>query len=114
MTNNTTENFWEAFAIPQEPPKPIMYRLYYDDAGNPLFYTMQEEEGNYIEIDQETFVKSPTHIKVVDGKIVHTQCKQYIKKLVPSDVGTPCSPTNVCIVVNESEPHIKWSIKNYE
>ena len=77
----TEEEFWAALA-PVEPPK-LSYRLYYDAAGRPLFWTMQEETGNYIEVDQETFHRQPKHIRVRDGKLVELVVTD-VKKLIPS------------------------------
>jgi hypothetical protein len=37
-----------------------------------------------------------------------------VTRLSPSDTGTPCHPDNVAIVVSETEPHQRWSIKTYE
>ena len=64
----TEEEFWAALAPPPA-PAPLCYRLYYDDQGMPLFYSMQDEPGNYIEIDQQMYSLSPTNIRIVDGQI---------------------------------------------
>jgi len=68
MSEMTPEEFWAALAPTTSLPVPI-YRLYYDDQGLPLFYSMQEDPGNYIEIDHETYANPPTHVRVVDGKL---------------------------------------------
>ena len=104
----TEEEFWAALA-PVNPPK-IFYRLYYDDRGRPLFYSMEDLPGNYIELDQETYQRAPSHARVRNGVFVEIVTEE-IKKLVPGEEGTSCSPQDICIVVDESEPHIKWSIK---
>ena len=49
---------------------PPEYRLYYDDEGFPLFYSVEQLPGNYIVVDQATYLSGPKHIKVVDGKLV--------------------------------------------
>ena len=112
MSEMTPEEFWAAMA-PVEAPAPLSYRLYYDDQGLPLFYTMQEEPGNYIEIDQITYANPPTHARVVDGKL-KVLIMNPIAKLVPGDYGTPCDVTDVCVVVAEDVPHTKWSIKKHD
>lgn len=108
----TEEEFWAALA-PQEPAPPPVYRLYHDDKGNPLFFSMEEVPGTYIEIDRETFISAPAQIKVVNGKIKYFQTIAH-PKLVPGDHGKPCAPSDVCVVVTEEQPHIKWSLKTYE
>jgi hypothetical protein len=107
----TEEEFWAALA-PSTPAKPI-YRLYHDDAGRPLFWTMQNEPGNYIDVDQEIFWRQPKHVRVRDGKLIEIVVTD-VKKLIPGDSGTCCDPRDVCIVVDSHHPHIKWSIKENE
>lgn len=104
----TAEEFWAALA-PAEPP-PKSYRLYYDERGRPLFWTMQNEPGNYIEIDADTYQRQPKHIRVRDGKLVEL-ITQEIKKLIPGNAGTCCDPRDVCVVVTDNQPNIKWSLK---
>lgn len=114
MSQETTDNFWAAIAAwaPPPPPAPIFYRLYYDDQGRPLFYTMEDLPGNYIDVDRETYVISPTEVRVVDGKLVRVYRKQF-NKLRPGTDGTPCATNNVSIVVDTAEPHINWSLNNH-
>ena len=108
--NETTDNFWDvwnSFKWP-DPPK-IFWRLYHDDQGRPLFYSMEDLPGNYIDVDAECFAISPMNVKVVNGQLTYIDTKTY-NKLVPNDHGTPCSPDNICIVVPEDQPHIRWSL----
>ena len=107
----TEEEFWAALA-PVPPAPPPMYRLYHDEKGSPLFFSMEDLPGTYIDVDRETFISAPTQIKVVDGKIKYIQTFLY-PKLVPSDHGKSCHPADVCIIVNEEDPHVKWSLKTY-
>jgi len=93
-------------------PEPVFYRLYYQD-GVPLFYSMEDLPGTYIEIDAETFSKSPMHVRVRDGRLVESIWRTTVK-LVPGDTGTACHPDNVAIVVAETEPHQRWSKQTYE
>lgn len=94
-------------------PKPVFYRLYHDDAGNPLFYSMADTPGTYIEIDCETFVKNSMHVKVVNSKVIEVTWK-VTNKVVPSNMGVACDPRDVAIVVNGNTPNQKWNRKTYE
>ena len=105
------DEFWSILhAMPE--PQPVFFRLYHQD-GVPLFYSMEDLPGTYIEIDAETFSRSPMHVRVHDGRLVESIQRTTVK-LVPSDTGTPCYPDNVAIVVPETEPHQRWSKQTYE
>jgi hypothetical protein len=106
-----TDEFWSILhAMPE--PKPVFFRLYHL-GGVPLFYSMEDVPGTYIEIDAETFSRSPMHVRVRDGRLVES-IWQTTTRLVPSDTGTACHPDNVAIVVAETEPHQRWSKQTYE
>ena len=93
--------------------EPIQYRLYHDEHGAPLFYSMEDKPGTYIEIDAKTFARAPLHARVKDGKLIEAKW-QVSSKLIPGDSGTPCHPSDVAIVVKDSEEHTRWKIKIYE
>jgi hypothetical protein len=108
----TEQEFWAILqAMPE--PKPIFYRLYYNDNGDPVVYTMQDLPGKYIDIDHETYALSSYDVKVVDGKLVKIIPKIYTRKLVPG-TGTACAPKDITVVVDQTHPHTKWSIKQNE
>ena len=108
----TDQEFWQALA-PGAEPDPPFFRLYHDAQGWPLFYSMQNEPGNYISIDRETYQNPPKHVRVVDGTLKMLRNSQS-DKLVPSKVGTPCDSTDVCVVVGDQTDHIKWNLKTYD
>lgn len=103
------QEFWAALAPLPEVPAPL-YRLYYDELGNPLFYSMEDLPGKYIAIDHTMFVNPPKHIKIIDGKLVILKIAN-VSKLHPTGEGTPCHPKDVSIVVKETEANVKWSLK---
>ena len=108
----TPEQFWSILHNMPE-PKPVFYRLYYDADGMPLFYSMEDRPGTYIEIDQATFARGATNVRVRDGKLIEITWAT-TTKLVPGNSGSPCHPDNVAVIVAESQPHIRWSKRTYE
>ena len=105
----TPEEFWSILHdIPE--PKPIFWRLYYNDAGEPVCYSMEDQPGNYIDIDAETFALAPWNVRVVNGqlKYITTRTSQ---KIVPSTAGTQCHPQSVTVVVTQHGTH--WSKQTY-
>lgn len=112
--NETTKNFWEAWEQwNPEPPPPVFFRLYHDDHGFPLFYTMEDFPGNYIEVDAKTYQEGSHRVRVRNGQLVKI-AHSTVKKLTPGDAGIPCDPRDICVVVNKHHTHIKWSLKTNE
>jgi hypothetical protein len=111
LATMTPEEFWSILhAVPEVPP--ITHRLYYDDHGNPLLYTMEDLPGNYIDIDSETFFIGSYDVKVVNGQLVQHK-RVTSKKLVPGTNGTACHPNNI-LLVGDYDAATKWMIKTYE
>ena len=105
------QEFWSIWQASSAQTQDLNYRLYYDDQGYPLFYSMEQLPGNYIEIDRETFVASPKYIKVVNGKIKNTN-QPWLRKIVPDTAtGTTCSPFDVTVVVSQDQANTKWDYK---
>jgi len=114
MSEITEKEFWSILqTIPE--PKQIFYRLYYGDNGAPIIYSMEDLPGNYIDIDQQTYVLAPFNVRVLDGKLTYIKPVITVKKLQPTKVsGTACDPCDVCVVVSPDQPHVKWTIINNE
>jgi hypothetical protein len=108
----TPEEFWSILHNMPE-PRPVFYRLYHDDQGHPLFYSMADEPGTYIEIDQAIFSRGAMNVRVQDGQPVEITWAT-TTKLVPGNSGSPCHPDNVAVIVAENQPHTKWSKQTYE
>ena len=112
--NNSTENFFKAWAEwDRQEPNPVFFRLYYNEQGLPVTYSMEDLPGVYIEIDQATYSKNSYHVRVINGKLIHIDYINVYSKLHPGDSGTPCHPQDVAIVV-DTEPNIKWKKVTYE
>jgi hypothetical protein len=112
--NDTTENFFKAWAEwDRQEPDPVFFRLYHDEQGSPVVYSMEDLPGTYIEIDQATYAKNSYQVRVINGKLIHIDYAKVYSKLRPGDSGTPCHPQDVAIVV-DTEPNIKWKKVTYE
>lgn len=111
MTEEEFFTIWQnqKSATPTEPE----YRLYHDDEGFPLFFSMESVPGNYIIVDRDTYHNSPKHIRVIDGKIVVYKTV-FSKKLVPATTGVACAVNDVCVVVDSNQPHVAWCLKQQE
>lgn len=93
-------------------PAPVFYRLYHDADGRPLFYTMTDEPGTYIEIDQAAYILSSMRVRVRSGKLTEVAWRT-TQKLTPGKTGTPCDTHNVAIVTDNTHC-TKWSKRTYE
>ena len=109
----TPEEFWSILHAVPDTVEPIR-RLYYGDNGEPLFYSTEDLPGNYIDIDQATFNRASSQVRVVNGQLVSTAIHKTSRKLVPSTQGVACDSRDVCVVVNPEQTHTKWTIKTYE
>ena len=111
MTNETTENFLKVMAEFEWPDAVVpSYRLYYNEDGNPKCYSMEDLTGKYIEVDAETFAQRPWNVRVVDGKLHVIEPPVVVQKLSPNNkLGISCHPTDVCVVVPNNQPCIKWN-----
>ena len=107
----TPDEFWNVLhSVPE--PEPVFYRLYHNADGVPLFYTMEDLPGTYIEIDQDTYAGSSMRVRVRDDQLVELIWKT-TQKITPNGEGTPCDPDDVAIVTN-SQHNTKWSKRVYE
>jgi hypothetical protein len=112
MNNNEIfEDFWKTYVWPE--PSPIFYRLYYNDAGEPIAYSMEDQPGKYIEITAEQFAVSDPHVRVKNGQLIKLTSRT-VSKLIPAADGTSCYISNVAIVVDDTAPNQKWKLKNYD
>jgi len=116
MSNETTENFLRVMAEFEWPePRPISYRLYYNEDGSPKCYTMDDLPGKYIEVDQETYVNHTWNVRVVDGKLRIVPIKKTVNKLGPSlEGGIACHPSDICVVIDTNRAHTKWNMITHE
>tara|TARA_R110000868_G_scaffold194083_1_gene439400 strand:+ start:100 stop:453 length:354 start_codon:yes stop_codon:yes gene_type:complete len=99
-------NFWDAINLLGDSINYVAVvperRLYYDENGDVITYTMEDLPGNYIVVDRLFFDQVRTDIKVINGNIIKiTRTGSW--KLQPSiEKSTPICPTDVSIVVNDT------------
>jgi hypothetical protein len=106
----TPEEFWSILhGAPA--PKPVFYRLYYDESGVPLIYSMEDQPGTYIEINQEQYTRAISNVRVRNKQLVELTW-QVAHKLTPSDSGTLCHTQDVSIITDDQGQH--WKKKIYE
>jgi hypothetical protein len=105
MSNQTTDNFLSVWNnLPEHVIKFPTQKLYYDDEGRPIDYTIEDREGNYVEVDGPTYMQANMNVRVRDGKIVELSAISY-KKLKPSSTGTACVDEDVTIVAPVDYPN---------
>ena len=113
--SETTENFWAAWNnIEWVDPAPVFFRLYYNEDGTPIVYSMVELPHAYVEIDASTYHNANMNVRVVDGKLVFKTPIQTVKKLQPAEYVTACDPRDVCVVVSADQPNQRWTIVENE
>ena len=104
MTEDEFLEFWKNYKWTD--PKPVYYRLYYNDAGEPLFYSHEDLPGKHIDVTPQQFALQDQSVKVVNEKLVR-QRRTRITKLVHKDSGTLCHNNDVTIVVDQ-QPGQYW------
>lgn len=103
------QEFWQALKPVIETP--TIYKLYYDDQGRPIKYTVENESGNYIQVTVEQYLDSNFQLRVKNGEIVYLK-QPPIPKLIRSQYGTGTHPDDITIVQTNSE--VRWSLQTYE
>ena len=114
--NETTQNFLEVWtSLESWTPPVVLFRLYYDNTGAPIEYSHEDKPGNYIDVDPATFRDQSMNVRVVNEQLIKIAPRITVSKLVPhTSIGTCCAVEDVCVVVNNTEPHVKWSLKHNE
>jgi len=104
MTEQEFLEFWTNHKWPDATP--VTYRLYYDDAGLPLFYSHDDLPGKYIDVTPEQFALQDRSVKIIDGKLISNRTAR-MAKLVPAGSGTLCHAQDVTVVVAD-QPGQYW------
>jgi hypothetical protein len=98
--------------LPPLPEARQEYRVYFDDQGQLLFYSMEDLPGNYVVVDREFFAGSPTNVRLRNGKLV-VITSATSSKLVPAVDGVSCDLRDVAVISN-GIPCQKWIKRDYD
>jgi hypothetical protein len=108
MTENEFRDIW--YNTPE--PTTVTYRLYHDQQGRLLFYSMEDCPGQWVEIDQEFFARSPSRVRVIQGQVHELEWRRSLK-IQPCQAGRPCHPKDVSIIYHQPDAQ-NWAIISYE
>ena len=87
----------------------LKYRLYYNDDGSPLHYTMEDLPGNFIFVDQNVYQSSRYDVIIVAGKLKslsENNIFKYVKVDLESNTTVMTDPTDITLIVDSSSNHI--------
>lgn len=101
--------FWRDYQWPEAVT--LRFRLYHDDRGVPITYTHEDLPGAYITVTPEQFALADMGARVRDMQLV-SSARSEPPKLVPSDQGTACDPSDVCVIQHPDRPAAFWRLKN--
>ncbi len=104
MTEQEFLEFWRNYEWIDT--KPVYFRLYYSDSGEPRFYSHEELPGKYIDVTPTQFALQDRSVKIIDGKMV-SQRTARMTKIVPATSGTLCHPADVSVIV-VNQPGQYW------
>jgi hypothetical protein len=90
----------------------IEHRVYFDDKGELLFYSMEDLPGNYVVVDAEFFSGSPSNVCLRDGKLV-VITQDTSSKLVPGNHGVSCDARDI-VIISEHGKCLKWTKRHYD
>ena len=85
-------------------------RLYYNKLGQPIAYTHDDLEGDYIIVDQQTFAECRKDVIIKGGRVIKQNTISAIYKMVPADEGTECDAEDITIIGEGQH----WKLKKYE
>lgn len=101
-------------SIGAQVPKPLIYRLYHDSLGRPLFYSMEQvPDLLYVDISAEQFNSAKSQVRVINGRLEELQNLK--PKLKPNrSSGQSTHPHNVALIQPIDQPHVLWELCNHD
>lgn len=85
------------------------YRLYYNDNGSPLHYSMEDLPGKFIYVDQNVYQSGRYDVKVVNGKLKslnEINIFKYVKVDSGSNTTVMTDPSDITLIVDSLSDHI--------
>lgn len=109
-TTTEQDELFKAIAeFVQPEPIPVHYYLYYNNEGDPLYFSCDELEGNKIEITKQQHEELRlSDVKIINGELKIRSLVPPLRKLVPSDHGTTTHKNDITIVTAEGR---QWALK---
>ena len=89
----------------------LKFRLYYNDDGTPKYYSMEELDGNFIEIDKSVFEASRYDIVVINGKIKSLSENVISKYHLVNDISKTtvmCDSEDITLLTDSTESYKLW------
>jgi hypothetical protein len=105
-------NFFKAISNMKNTTKVVSkYILYYNkETGEPLFYSMDLVDGDYIVVDKEVYTQANYNVCVKDGELIKKIYKD-ISKLTHHGNETTCHIDDISVISDEGT---KWSLRSYD
>jgi hypothetical protein len=105
-------NFFKAISNMKNTTKVVSkYMLYYNkDNGQPLFYSMDVVDGDYIVVGVEVYTQANYNVYVKDGELVEMIFKD-ISKLTQHGNASTCSDGDITLISDEGT---NWSLRSYD
>ena len=98
------------------PPKPTVYKVYYNQDGSIITYTTEDLEGMFIEVTHEQYLMARHDAIVLHGKLQFTHLHTTVFKMTPSPDGEyrVCVGNMMILADDDDEDYIPHSLKAYE
>ena len=85
------------------------YRLYYNDDGSPLYYSMENLPGKFIYVDLDVYQCGRYDVKIVKDKLKSLNefsIFKYVKVDSESNTTVRTDPTDITLIVDSLSDHI--------
>lgn len=102
--------FWQAAAQHNWTPPEIRpeFRVYYDEQGHIVCYSMEDLPGNFVVVDRITFDQCRMDLKVKEGKLIKI-LQDASWKLAPSDSADyACHAQDLSVIVDANNTNRKY------